>query len=72
MRRLTLSTSGKSAQRQSLTARERHQDIIDRLDTLTQAIKAARARTGQVELQNALTAALASTIAAQRHMEEIT
>lgn len=72
MRRLTLSTAGKSAQRQSMTARERHQDIVDRLDTLTQAIRAARAKTAQVELLNALSAALASTTAAQKHMEEIT
>lgn len=71
MRRLSLSTTGKSAQRRSQTACERNRDILDRLDTVTQAIRAARAKTAKVELINALTAALASTTAAQKHMERI-
>ena len=69
MRHLALSTSGK---RRPLTARERNRDILDRLDTLTQAIRAARAKTAEADLLNALTAALASTKAAQKHMETIT
>jgi len=69
MRQLALSTSGK---RRSLTARERNRNILDLLDTATQAIRAARAKTAEVDSRNALTAALASTTAAQKHMEEIT
>lgn len=72
MRHLKLSTTGKNASRQATTPRERHQDILSRLDTVTQAIRAARANTAKAELINALTAALASTTAAQKHMEEIT
>lgn len=72
MRRLALSTTGKGIQRRTRTAQERNRDILDRLDTVTQAIRAAWATTARVELINALTAALVSTTAAQKHMEEIT
>ena len=58
--------------RRTVTAREQRQEILSRLDTLTQAISQAKARASDdLATANALAAALASTRAAQRHMESI-
>ena len=69
MRRLTLSTTSKG---RTLTARERNQDIVARLDTVTQAIRAAMVRADYAQYRKALNAALTATTAAQKKMEEIT
>lgn len=55
----------------TITAQEQRREILSRLDTLTQAIRQARARADKIEIANALSAALASTTAAQKHMESI-
>ncbi len=57
--------------RKHLTTKEQHRQILDRLDTLTQAIRDARRRADSLDITNALTAALASATAAQRYMESI-
>ncbi len=57
--------------RSNLTPREQRRQILDRLDTLTQAIRDAKRRADSLDISNALTAALANATAAQRHMESI-